>query len=66
MRSEVASDDVLIESLQSQIEARPNKHGKSSNIRLQIDETSNSPSSSGLRPTSSRYLASLLSREAKP
>ncbi len=41
MRSEVASDDVLIEALQKQIEARPNKRGRSSDVRLQIDEPSN-------------------------
>jgi type II secretory pathway component GspD/PulD (secretin) len=41
MRSEVASDDVLIESLQKQIEARPNKHGTVSSIHMELDQPSN-------------------------
>jgi hypothetical protein len=65
MRSEVASDDVLIESLQKQIEARPNKHGKSSSVHMELDQPSNRLIVRAT-PDTQRFLASLLDRNAKP
>ena len=65
MRGEVASDDILIEALEKQIESRPNKHGKSNALHIELDQPGGRLIVRAT-PDVQRFLASLLDTNAKP
>jgi hypothetical protein len=59
LREEAASDDALIDSLQKQIEARSNKHGKSTAAHIELDQPSGQLIVRA-NPDTQRFLSALL------